>query len=130
MSTDEYGGIEIALVVSIGALRRILRNLHVNGRHWWIASDPEDARETGWISVGWGDQHCTDVLNTQYFRLPILDSAQDGTPDKLLVLFDASVIVSEDRRFCSDVGDWENFSIPLWAALVTGLRAQTRQEEK
>ena len=125
MPTDDYGDIEVALVVSIGALRRVLRTLHVQGREWWIASDPADAKEIGSISLGWGNRHCTDAANVGHFRIPILDCVQDNDPGKLLLLFDASCIESEERRFRStlgsSVGDFEEFFAPVKAALVARL---------
>jgi hypothetical protein len=134
MPTDDYGDIEVALVVSIGALRRVLRTLHVQGREWWIASDPYDAKQIGWISLGWGNRHCTDPANVEHFRIPILDSAEDEAPGKLLVLFDASCIVSEDRHFRStlgsSVGGFEEFFTPVKAALVACLHCGFTKEER
>lgn len=60
MATDYLGNVEIALVVSIGALRSILRNLKVGGRRWWIASDPKDAVEDEAITVGFGEERGSD----------------------------------------------------------------------
>jgi hypothetical protein len=130
MSADDYGFIDVALVVSIKALRGILRTLHVDGKNWWIGVDPERARETGWISLGWGDQGCSNPLNVQYFRAPLVDLDQESPPDKLLVLFDASLFISEDRGICSSIGDWENFFAPLQMALIAKLQGETPQRKR
>lgn len=130
MSTDEYGFIDVALVVRVRALREILRSLHVDGRDWWIGIDPERAREIGWITLGWGNQRCSDPLNVQYFLAPILKGAQDTRPDNLLVLFDASSIESEDRCCPNSVGDFQDFFVPLKTALIGRLQAQPVEEER
>jgi len=46
MSVD-LGELELGFVVSLGVLREVLRGLSLNGRRWWIASDPHDAAEEG-----------------------------------------------------------------------------------
>jgi hypothetical protein len=124
-------GVDVGLVVTIGTLRTILRSLNVNGKRWWIASDPHDALETDWITLGHGDQLCTDRLNTVFFRVPVLDAVPGGSTDRVHLLLDASVIEPvapgyylEPGRFVLDcAGDFENFFRPLKQGLLALLES-------
>jgi hypothetical protein len=62
----ECDGIEVALAVNLKTLRETFRGLSVNGRRWWIASDPHDAAGRGYVSIGYGDPQCEDRLNTVF----------------------------------------------------------------
>lgn len=99
MATDEYGNVTIGLVISVEELRSVLRGLKVNGKRYWLASDPDSASEIGMITVGFGDRSCSDPLNRAFFRIPIVRESAEGSPDRLMLLFDASVIEQEDRGY-------------------------------
>jgi hypothetical protein len=89
-SLDE---IEYGLVVSLETLRGVLKSMSINGRKWWIASDPGDALDTHTVTIGHGDPRCHDRLNTLYFRVPVLneDRPMAGT-NQLRLMLDSSVV--------------------------------------
>jgi hypothetical protein len=66
-SLDE---VDLGFVVNLETLREVLKAMSVNGRKWWIASDPNDAIDTHTITIGHGDPGCHDRLNTLYYRVP------------------------------------------------------------
>jgi len=119
MGTDEFRS--VGLVISVGKLRSVIRCLGVNGRRYWIASDPADALETGAITVGFGGRECTDPLNRAFFRIPIVGEGAGVTPDSIILLLDPAVITSEDRgyhldkkRFIAECPvDFDEFYSPL-----------------
>jgi hypothetical protein len=130
MATDQFGNVEIGIVATVGTLRGVLKAISVAGRRWWIACDPRDALENGAVTVGFGDPHCSDPLNTIYFRIPIIGGVQACSTDRLLMLFDPSVIEAvepgyflERGRFVRDcVGDFERFFFPIKAELSNRIR--------
>src|ERR1035438_3955123 len=40
----------IGLVVSLAMLREVLKGMNVDGRRWWISSDPHDAADAGYLT--------------------------------------------------------------------------------
>ena len=116
-SLDE---IEYGLVVSLETLRGVLKSMSINGRKWWIASDPGDALDTHTVTIGHGDPRCHDRLNTLYFRVPVLneDRPMAGT-NQLRLMLDSSVVWAEqpgiyveDGRVGHDlVADLESFFV-------------------
>jgi hypothetical protein len=125
--------VELGFVVNIPTLREVLRSLSINGRRWWIASDPTDALETHFVTIGHGDPGCIDRLNTLYFRVPVLNREKPvaGT-DHLALLLDTSVVSPEQpglymeggRVVEDDFADLECFFLPIKRALVEMLREQ------
>jgi hypothetical protein len=125
--------IELAVVVSLETLRGVLRNLSINGRRWWIASDPTDALESRFLTIGHGDPGCLERLNTLYYRVPILnvEKPYPGT-EKLVLLLDSSVVLSEQPGLYLENGrlsedgftDLECFFLPIKRALIGMLRAE------
>jgi len=130
-----FEDVDVGLVVTIGTLRALLKTLRINGRQWWIASDPRDAWEDGTVVLGYGEKHCTDPLNKMFFRIPVVQGLSNDEPDRLLVLFDASAISCEGRGFCLANGrfvdespmDFDDFFSPIKNALWEYLRAENRQ---
>lgn len=122
--------IELGFVVNLETLREVLKGLSVNGRRWWIASDPSDALETHTVTIGHGDPRCRDRLNTLYFRVPVLneDKPMAGT-DKLILLLDCSVVsaeqaglyIEEGRVLKDEIADLESFFDPIQRALIAKL---------
>jgi hypothetical protein len=114
--------------------REVLKGLSVDGKTWWIASDPYDAVETGYISIGHGDRHCADRLNTLYFRILVLGNEvpRAGT-DRLVLLFETSTVSTvepgyyiENGRVMQDcLEDFACFFQPIKDALIA--RLQTGQ---
>jgi hypothetical protein len=125
--------VEVGFVVNLDTFREVLKGLSINGRRWWIASDPHDAVETGYISVGHGDPECTDRLNILLFRIPVLNNEMPraGT-DRLVLLFDSSVASAEEPGYYIENGrimqdcleDFACFFYPIRDALVARLRAE------
>ena len=92
----DIGEVRLGFVVNLGTLRKVLKGLSINGRRWWVASDPTDAVESHSVTIGHGDPGCVDRLNTLYFRVPVLNDEKPwaGT-DRLILLLDCSVISAE-----------------------------------
>jgi hypothetical protein len=127
-------GLELGFVVNIKTLREALKELSINGRRWWIASDPYDAAARGYVSIGYGDPQCEDRLNTVYFRFPIVgDVTPKGSTDRLLLLIDPSACMPEapgfyleDGRLVQDsLEDFLCFYPPLKRALIARLQNET-----
>jgi hypothetical protein len=130
----DINGVELGLVVNLKTLREALKGLSINGRRWWIASDPNDADARGYISIGYGDPQCEDRLNTVYFRFPILgDVTPKSSTDRLVLLIDPSTCVPESPGFYLEAGrvvqdsleDFYCFYPPLKRALITRLQNET-----
>jgi hypothetical protein len=123
--------IELGFVVNLETLREVLKGLSVNGRKWWIASDPIDALGTHTVTIGHGDPGCRDRLKTLYFRVPVIneDEPLAGT-GKLVLLFDCSVISAEQpglyreggRVLKDPLADCDSFFDPIQRALIAKLR--------
>jgi hypothetical protein len=128
-SLDE---VDLGFVVSLETLREVLKSMSVNGRKWWIASDPSDAIETHSVTIGHGDPGCHDRLNTLYFRVPVLneETPMAGT-DKLRLMLDSSVISAEQpglyfeggRVLQDSLADLEAFYDPIQRALLVKLQS-------
>jgi hypothetical protein len=84
----DFDQVELGLVVNLTILREVLKSLSIDGKRWWIASDPQDALTTRSITIGHGDPRCTDRLNTLYFRIPVLgnETPRGGTDDSCCCL--------------------------------------------
>lgn len=129
----DFGDVELGVVVNLATLRAVLKTLSIDGRRWWIASDPQDAVENGYISVGHGDVNCVDRLNTLHFRIPIVphEPLRRGT-DRLLFLFDASSIYPEEPGYYLEnallkqdtIEDLTSFYVPVRRALIARLRVE------
>ncbi len=130
-SLDE---VDLGFVVSLETLRNVLKAMSVDGRKWWIASDPSDAIDTHTVTIGHGDPGCHDRLNTLYFRVPVLNEEMPmaGT-DKLTLMLDSSVVFAEqpgiyieDGRVGPDsVADLQSFYDPIQQALMAKLQSFT-----
>jgi len=128
-SLDE---LDIGFVVSLEALREVLKSMSVNGRKWWIASDPGDAIDTHTVTIGHGDPGCHDRLNTLYFRVPVLNRKMPmAGSDKLTLMLDSSVasaeqpgLYFEDGKVLEDsLADLESFFDPIERALLSKLQS-------
>ena len=124
---DLLDEVDIAVAVSVEILRQVLKKLSRNGKKWWIACEPAYTLESGAVTIGYGDPGCVDLLNTVYYKLPILNQELPlGGPDKLVVLVDSSVLVAEqaglyredDRVLEDPIADMEEFFMPIARALV------------
>lgn len=124
--------IDLALAVSLTTLREVLKKLSVDGKRWWIASDPTDALESRFVTIGHGDAGCVDLLNTLYYRVPILNEEKPvAGVDKLVLLLDPSVVLPEQHGFYLEDGrvvkdefaDLECFYFPIKQALTAMLCA-------
>lgn len=119
--------VDLSVVVNIEILREVLRKMSCNGKRWWIACEPEYSLDRGYISIGFGCPGCVDLLNTMYYRLPILNtSLPTGGSDNLLVLVHSSTVTAEQPGFyehaagigTDEFADIEEFFVPIRRALV------------
>jgi hypothetical protein len=126
--------IELGFVVNLKTLREVLKELSINGRRWWIASDPYDAAVRGYVSIGYGDPRCEDRLNTMYFRFPIVGDVTPKTSiDRLILLIDPSTCTPEAPGFYLENGrvvqdsleDFLGFYPPLKRSLIKRLQIET-----
>jgi hypothetical protein len=128
----DLSDVELGFVANLKTLRQVFSKLSIQGRRWWVASDPRDAIYDGGILVGHGDPDCDNRLNTVLFKIPVLD---DGVPrhnvDSLVFLLDPSVISTTDpgyyfeggRVVQDDIADLDAFWGPLEAVLLKYLSA-------
>jgi hypothetical protein len=135
----DFNQVELGLVVNITILREVLRSLSIDGKRWWIASDPHDALTTKSITIGHGDPRCTDRLNTLYFRIPVLgNETPRGGTDGLVLLFGPTTSTAaepgyyiEDGRVVEDfMEDFLCFYRPLNRALIARLQAESGEGER
>jgi len=134
----DFDQIELAVVVNLATLRQVLRRLCIDGKRWWIASDPADAARTLSITIGHGDSRCTDRLNTLFFNVPVLGSSVPGSQtDSLVLLFDPSTSIAaeagyyiEDGRVVQDsLEDFLCFFRPIHRALITRLQEESQSQK-
>ena len=130
MKHTDFEDVELGLVVNLSTLKDILKSLSVSGRRWWIASDPEDAAESGFISIGHGDPGCHDRLNTLHFRVPIISCVvPEYHRPRLVMLFDEAYITPEEPGVYVEDGivmrngleDFRSFFVPVRKALADRL---------
>lgn len=128
----DFTEVELGLLVNLKTLRGILKGLSIDGRRWWVASDPQDAFESGSIMIGHGDPHCEDRLNTLYFRIPVISEEIPwaGT-DRLVLLLDPSYVTAEEPGLYIDncritqdwLADFVCFFGPIKRALIARMQA-------
>jgi hypothetical protein len=130
---SDFSSVELGFVVSLQTLREVFKGLNIEGRRFWLASDPQDAAETGLITVGHGYPRCIDRLNTLHFHLPVVgNEGSNMRTDRLILMVDPSVITQEepclylkDGRLLEDpVGDFVSFYGPIKRALLARLQAE------
>jgi hypothetical protein len=122
--------VDLGFVVNLETLREGLARLSDNGRTWWIASDPADALDRGYVTVGHGDPGCLNRLNTLYYRLPLLneESPAAGT-GHLDILLHPSIVRPEQpglylergRVLHDEIEDIQSFFFPIQRALAKRL---------
>ena len=125
--------LDLGIVVSLNTLREVLKRMSIGGNRWWIASDPFDAVEDGYITIGHGDPNCFDRLNTLYFRVPVVDSdfPQQRT-DRIVLLIEPTTAAGEEPGYYLEnsrmredpAEDFYNFYEPLERALIARLQAR------
>lgn len=127
----DLGDVELGFVVNLDTLREVLKSLSIGGRNWWIASDPQDAAERGYVSIGFGDTHCKNLLNTVYFRIPVINSvAPQYQRPRLILLFDSAYVKPEVPGFYvengvymqDDLEDFQCFFKPIKKALINRMQ--------
>ena len=129
----DLGELELGIVTSVRTLREVLKKMSIDGRRWWIASDPLDTVEDGYLTIGHGDPECFDRLNTLYFRVPVVgnDSPPERT-DRIVLLIEPTTATGEepgfyleDSRASEDpVEDFYDFYLPLERALIARLQSR------
>lgn len=125
--------VELGFVVSLGVLREVIQGLNIRGRRWWIASDPHDAAEEGFVTIAHGTQKCIDPLNTLRFRIPFVgnDDPRSRT-DGIVLMIEPSTVEAEEPGIYLNNGeiledpaeDLHNFYAPLEQALIARLQAR------
>jgi hypothetical protein len=133
-----FDQVELGVAVNLATLRHVLKRLSINGKRWWIASDPADAAMTRSITIGHGDPGCIDRLNTLYFTIPVLGSSVPGArTDNLVLLFDPSTSAAaepgyymEDGRVIQDsLEDFFCFFQPIIRALAARLQEESQSQK-
>jgi hypothetical protein len=129
----ELNEIDLGFAVSLAVLREVLASLTMQGRRWWIASDPADALANRYLTIGHGDPGCVDRLNTLYYRIPVLNEEMPlaGT-EKLIILIESSVVVAEQpglyiekgRVVQDEIEDIQSFLFPILRALAAKFEKQ------
>lgn len=123
----DFNQVDLGFVVNIRTLREVLADLSGNGRKFWLASDPADAIERGYVTIGYGDPQCKDRLNTLHYRAPVLNEERPiGGTDRIVVLLDAEVISAEQPGLYLEGGlvledvieDITSLLIPIQKALA------------
>jgi hypothetical protein len=134
MSVD-LSDVELGFVVSLGALREAIKELNVDGRRWWLSSDPEDAVETGYVSIAHGTVGAYDRLNTLHFRVPVVGNVDSNrSTDRLILLVDPSSATAEEAGFYRSGGrinedpveDLYSFYDPIERALIARLNSRNQ----
>jgi hypothetical protein len=129
----DFSDVDLGLVVSLAALREALKGMNIDGRRWWISSDPHDAAEAGFISIGHGCKGCSDRLNTLHFRVPVVgNQGWKARTDRLILLIDPSTASAEDPGYYLEDGrivqdsveDFFCFYQPVERALIARLQAR------
>ncbi len=128
-----FSEVEIGIVVNLQTLREVLKELSFDGRRWWIASDPHDSVETGFVTIGHGDPQCIDRLNTLYYRVPVVGNADwKARTDRLILMIDPSTANAEEPGYYLEDGrliedpleDFISFYEPIERALIARLQAR------
>ena len=125
--------LELGIVVSLRTLREVLKRMNIGGKRWWVASDPFDAVEDGYTTIGYGDPACFDRLNTLYFRIPVIGN--DSPPerlDRIVLLIEPTTAAGEEPAFYLEnsrmpedsLEDFYEFFAPLERALIARLQAR------
>lgn len=119
--------VEIGFLVNLRTLKQVLQTLHLQGRRWWLACDPEDAINQRYAEIGYGYPGCSDRLNATIFRFPVLSGylPRYGKPDFIIGIERALVDLSDSRPNKGDGLDniscreeFSEFYGPLRDALV------------
>ena len=127
----DFTDVDLGFVVSLATLREVLKAMSVDGRKWWVASDPHDSAESGFISIGHGDPNCVDRLNTLYYRVPIVGNRDwKARTDRLILMLDPSTATPEDPGYYIENGrvvqdsveDFICFYEPVERALIARIR--------
>lgn len=129
----DLGELDLGIVVSLNTLREVLKRMSIGGKRWWIASDPLDAVEDGYLTIGYGDPACFDRLNTLHFRVPVIgnDSPPDRT-DRVVLLVEPTTTTGEEPGYYLEnsrmredpVQDFCEFYQPLERALIARLQSR------
>jgi len=129
--------VDLGFAVNITVLREVLASLTMQGRRWWIASDPADAVRNGWLTIGHGDKRCEDRLNTLYYRVPVLSGDEPGgRTERLVVLLESSVVspeqpglyIEKGRVVEDEIEDILCFLLPILRAMAARFGMQCPKE--
>lgn len=133
MTEIDLDDVDLGFVVNLQILKEVMKDLSVEGRNWWIASDPQDAGERGYISIGFGDAHCNNLSNTVYFQIPVIHSvAPRYQRPRLILLFDSAYVKPEVPGFYAENGvyrqddleDFQCFFRPIKKALISRMQME------
>ena len=132
MRDIEFDNVSLGFVVELQLLKKILKDLSVDGRTMWVSSDPQDAGERGYLSIGFGVSKSHDRLNTIYFQVPVVSSVVPKYHRaRLVLLLDPSYVTVETPGFYNDedsivqdaMEDFVSFFRPLNKALAARIQS-------
>jgi hypothetical protein len=135
MTDINFDNVDLGFVVNLQILKDVMKDLSIDGRRWWVASDPEDAAAVSSLTIGFGDQNCKDRLNTLYFEIPVVSSVVPRYHRaRLILLFDSSCVKAEGPGFYKaddsivqdDMEDFLEFFRPLKSALAARIQSDSR----
>lgn len=127
-----FNDVDLGFVVNLQTFKQLLMTLSIDGKRWWVASDPDDAASVGSITIGHGNPNCQDLLNTIYYQIPVISSVVPKyNRARLTLLFDSSYIKAESPGFYRGDGsivqdameDFISFFNPIRNALASRVRS-------
>jgi hypothetical protein len=120
-----FDEVELGFIVNLRTLSETLETLSIDGRRWWLATDPTVALENRYVMLAFGYPGCDDPLNTTYYRLPVLSESLPPTgTDRIAILFEASHFFADVHpggRGGEDSRDFLSAFVPVKLALLRRL---------
>lgn len=132
MTDINLDDVDLGFLVNLQILKDVMKDLSVDGRRWWVASDPEDAAAVGSLTIGFGDQNCKERCNILYFEIPVVCSVVPMYHRaRLILLVDSSYVKAQTPGFYQEkdgitldgMEDFVSFFGPLKRALAARIQS-------